>query len=352
MKKNWIDNLRIAATLAIIVHHVAGNFVFDIDFTLFSTWWLGLFTIGLMRYCVPVFVMISGALLLPKQYSLKEHLKKRFVRVVLPLLFWSMVYIMIDLLLPVIKGEPITLISSIKYVASSLIFGASWHLWYIYMILGLYLFIPIIQKWILNHDKIEMHYFLLLWIITLIINWFIPSTPDEKGYDFISGVDLMYFSGFLGYLVLGYYLSVTDIFNGRRGNYYSLMLIIGGLLVTYIGTYMVSKAANGWERNFIRELTPNIALTGAGVFLLFKNHFNKIIKQRHIHRGMQMISKYSYGIYLNHAIPLILLNHFGINRNFIHPVLGIIITSIIGYIMALFLTMLINKLPYGKYISG
>lgn len=351
MIKNYIDYLRIIATIAVIVTHVSAGFLYEFNFE-DTTWWIGLLSAGSMRFCVPVFVMISGALLLEKQYSLKVHFQKRFQRVLLPFLFWSIIYILVDLLLPVLKGKPIVIVDSLKYIVSGLIFGVRAHLWYIYMILGLYLLIPFVQKWILRYEKNEMYLFLALWTATLVINWFIPSEPGEKGYNFGNGIDLTYFSGFVGYLILGYYLSEKDIFNNLKGNFYSVLLIVLGLLITYIGTYFVSKITGNMSRNFIRYLTPNVALISVGIFLLFKNNCNKIIQQRHINIGLQTISKYGYGVFLSHFFSLWILEKLGISRYFINPIIGILTTTALCLIMSMIITIAINKLPYGKYVSG
>jgi surface polysaccharide O-acyltransferase-like enzyme len=156
--KFWINYLRVMATIAVIFTHVTASFLYETNYE-FINWWIGLFSAGSMRFCVPIFVMISGALLLSKRYPLKIHIQKRFQRVFLPFLLWTSVYVILDLLFPLLKNEPFVLIDSLKYIVSGFIFGAREHLWYIYMVLGLYLFIPFIQKWALDYDKNEMYLF-------------------------------------------------------------------------------------------------------------------------------------------------------------------------------------------------
>ncbi len=351
MKKIWIDYLRIISTIAVIIIHVSAGLLYDTNFE-FTNWWIGLFTVGAMRFSVPVFIMISGALLLPKQYTLKVHIQKRFQRVLIPFVFWTIVYLLMDTLIPILKGEPFVLTMTLNNIVSGFTFGVRGHLWYIYMILGLYLFIPYIQKWILQYEKNEMYLFLSLWTLTLVINWFIPSVAGEKGYNFEKSIDLTYFSGFVGYLVLGYFLSKNNIFNNLKGNLYSFLLIILGLAITYIGTYFVTRPTGDFTRNFIRYLTPNVALFSIGLFLFFKNNFNKEFPQRHINNGLQTISKYSYGIYLSHMFSLWILAYFGITKYFINPIIGIMTTTILCLIISLIITIVIHKLPYGKYVSG
>lgn len=350
MKKLWITYLRIVSTIAVIVIHVSAIFLYENNMD-HSNWWIGLFFAGSMRFCVPIFVMISGVLLLPNIYTLKVHFQKRFIRVILPFLFWSAIYIAIDLILLLLKGEPVIIIDVLKHVMIGFLFGARGHLWYIYMILGLYLLVPFIQKWIHHYNKSEVYLFIILWTITLIINWFIPSISGEKGYNFGKGIDLTYFSGFVGYLILGYFLSISDIIK-YKVNTISIIMIILGLASTFIGSYFVSVPNGDFSRNFIRYLTPNVALLAIGIFLFFKKNFNKPIPQRHLNLLIQKIDKYSYGIYLSHMFSLSILSSIGINRNFISPILGIILTTILCLIMSLLITIIINRLPYGKYVSG
>jgi surface polysaccharide O-acyltransferase-like enzyme len=193
---------------------------------------------------------------------------------------------------------------------------------------------------------------LILWTFTLIINWFIPSVPDEKGYDFSKGIDLGYFSGFLGYFVLGFYLSRIDVLNSLKGNCYSLFFIVLGLIVTYAGTYYSSIQVGHFSRDFVRYLTPNVALVSIGLFLLFKNNLNRVIKNKYIRFGVEAINKYSYGIYLSHFFFLWMLSRIGVDKYYINPLVGIFLTTIICLILSLSITVVINKLPFGRKFSG
>src|SRR3546814_13654277 len=77
-----------SSDLMVVVWHVAAmKFgVFD------NQWWASNFDDSLTRSCVPVFLMISGVLLLGKQETLAVFFRKRFARILPPLLFWSLFY--------------------------------------------------------------------------------------------------------------------------------------------------------------------------------------------------------------------------------------------------------------------
>src|ERR1700749_2914497 len=90
---NWISNLRLLALYAVIILHCSSPLLAGYGKVPASDWWVGDFFNAITRFAVPVFVMITGALLLNRDYEIGDFLKKRLTRVVVPFLFWSLVYI-------------------------------------------------------------------------------------------------------------------------------------------------------------------------------------------------------------------------------------------------------------------
>src|SRR5690349_17287048 len=90
---DWINNLRMIALFAVIILHTTSPVLGQYHKVPMWIWLTGDFYNSLVRFAVPVFVMISGALLLNKEYELSDFLKKRLSRVVIPFLFWSCIYI-------------------------------------------------------------------------------------------------------------------------------------------------------------------------------------------------------------------------------------------------------------------
>ena len=200
---SWLDNLRVVATIAVVLLHVVAPFALKFGQINKVDWWLANSIDSLVRFCVPVFVMLTGALLLPRTHTLESYLKKRVVRIILPFLFWSAVYIA-HYFSRLPETFVFTTSSVSQIIGNKLLYGASYHLWYIYMIIGIYLILPIISTWIRNASEKEIIYFLVLWLFSVIISnsFFKEYVPD---------FNLKYFSGFIGYLVLGYYLSTKNI---------------------------------------------------------------------------------------------------------------------------------------------
>jgi len=169
-KTLWYDNLRVIATIGVIGIHVSSSYQPTSGTISTYDFWVGNIYCSLSRFAVPVFVMLSGALLLSKDYKISTFLKKRLVRLLIPFLFWSLVYIINSLVNDFEAGNRPGFWEIARDIFVQLRDGSSGHLWYIYMIIGLYLFIPIIGKWVRNATEKEILYFLGIWLIVLILD--------------------------------------------------------------------------------------------------------------------------------------------------------------------------------------
>ena len=144
MQKNnriiYLDILRVIACLSVIMRHISIHYsVKDIGSTNF---WIGNFFEGLARIGVPLFVMISGTLMLDnnKQVS-KDILIKHIRKMIIFFVFWSAIYCTVTILEQLlIKHETIDIAQIIM-----LFIKGYYHLWFIYLIIGLYLIVPLLE---------------------------------------------------------------------------------------------------------------------------------------------------------------------------------------------------------------
>ncbi|MCP2037680.1 acyltransferase family protein [Chryseobacterium sp. HSC-36S06] len=344
MKKDniyWIDSLRVFATIAVIVLHVAAPIVYQFGSISGTVWWIGNIIDSSVRFCVPIFLMISGVLLLSKDYSsIRGYLKKRVLRIFYPFLFWSIIYLLKDILYYSYMGS-MNIHKIDELIKNGVISGVSYHFWYIYLIIGLYLVFPLLSKWIKNSTKREIEYFLTLWFITLFITFpFISS--------FIPKINIIYFSGFIGFPILGYYLNNYDINSNNKKIVYFLLIVIS-ITITAIGTFILSNFKNKFIDWFYNYLTPNVTIVSICIFLYFKEFVNPNEK---INSIIRFFSKYSYGIYLVHILVLWSIQKIGLYYNFINPIIGIIITSLVCFVLSTIIIYFVNKFPLGKYIAG
>ncbi len=334
MGKNyfWIDLLKTIAAFAVVILHVTVSILYN--FADQENWQAANFYNSLVRFCVPVFVMISGVLLLKKNEEITVFLRKRFSRLLFPFIFWSLVYLLLKINYDSSFKEIISF--SIKAIKS----GTEFHLWYIYMLIGLYLFIPILSKFTVNATKKEMIYFLSIWFFIILI-----SLPVFN--KFYTRIDFRYFSGYIGYLVLGTFL---HRFVDKKPRWMGFLLFFLSVGFTIFITYYLSAKTNTFNGRFYDFLGLNVVFACIGMFLIFKevSTENKIFKQI-----VETISKYSYGIYLSHIFVLMVVSKIGLSYLLFNPWLSIPFIAISVFVLSWFLTFILSKIPVvGKYISG
>jgi len=328
----WADNLRVAATIGVITVHASASIPPLFGQIPQTTWWTGNILDCLARFCVPIFVMLSGALLLRSYSPPTEFFRKRFLRIVFPFLFWSLTYSLLQL---AVKTNRLWQMSISEYL--SFFWGQlagdniSYHFWYIYMIMGLYVLIPIIGGFVRSASDSSLlgftgTWFLLIFCIDVVDMGF--KIPDVLRY--------------LGYLPLGYYLGKKDL--NKTSRFVSLMLTVLGLVVSTVGTFWLSNHSGEFNSVLYGYASPNILIFSVGVFMLFKSY-----NWRLSNGAGSFINRYSYGIYLVHVLVLSQVKFPWLSS---YPLIGIPLTVIICLTVSGLVVFLINRLPGGKYVSG
>lgn len=335
----WANSLRATATLGIIVLHVASPINAGFGTINNMDWWSGNFYGSITRWCVPVFVMMSGSFALEKYNgNLKDFFGKTFKRIMLPFIFWSMVYLLFYHGKDLVSNQT-TAAEKMDFVFRQFLSGTAVHLWFVYMILSMYLLFPLLSKFVKYCSKQEMFYFLCLWFIGL------NMTPILTNYE--TDFDSSYFSGFIGYLLLGNYLFKEE---RKPNNWWIFLLFLLAWLFTFIGTYFLSNKSHAMDETLLTSLTPNIALLSLAVYLLFKN------VQVNLHQAFRKIidtiSEHSYGIFLVHILVLTLFNHFHFEYTFIASIISIPLLSIACLLISFVLVYLLKKIPFLKVLIG
>ena len=323
------------STLAVIIIHVSAGGVMTLNIDSVN-WFVSNFYDSLSRFCVPMFFVISGALLLSKDYKLKDFFRKRLIRILPPLFFWTVVYFIYHNQNYILTS--FEFIPFLEKLIRAFLYGAEYHLWFVYTLIGLYLSVPILRNWLKNSSDIYVVYFLAIWFFSTLyrIPGFVIYLPK---------IDVLNFSGYLGYMVLGYFLFNTSF----KGTFKYLLLFIVSIGITVLGTYYFSLRQGFFYEYFYDYLSVNIIIACASLFLFFKN---KKIRVKGLDDIVLVISKYSFGVYLIHALILELLVNLKIDMFIINPVLSIPLVSVFCLIISLGIIIVLNKLPFGKYISG
>ena len=297
---------------------------------------------SMLWWCVPIFVMISGALLLKRTVNLRQLYTKRILRLVVSLVFWSIVYAF-----AVTHGKG-GFLNLLGFIADG--FG---HAWFVYMIIGLYILLPILAK--ITESKKTMEYFLALslvfaFVIPRLIEIYVAFTGRNASIiqDKINEMYMFLPLGYSGYFVLGYYLS-----NKVTNRVKEIIVIISALIVfAFVSfSYIFNAGDNILSQAFkMGYLTPTVLIESVAVFIVLKNHcktknvvFRKIFSE---------ISDCAFGIYLIHILVMnFLLITVDITKYLGKSVFSMLIVNLSVFLISLLLSMGIKRIPFlNKYI--
>jgi surface polysaccharide O-acyltransferase-like enzyme len=337
----WINNLRLLSMFAVVILHTASPLLFQYKTVPLNDWLVGDAYNALVRFAVPVFVMITGALLLHREYELGNFLKKRIGRLILPFFFWSLVYVGYKYNNQEFAFGDNAWVN-IKFVLHQLQTGSYYHLWYVYLLIGLYLIIPIISKFVQHSTEREILFFLAIWFLTLLLG--VPYLSK-----FNTAVDLHNFAGYIGYLVLGHYLAFNQ-FNFRQIRMVSILVFIGFVILITYGTYYMQVEKHELSTLFYEPVGPFIAVFSASALLIAK--YTRVTLPPAIKRIMDNAGKYTLGIYLSHALILSIFDLLEINYTLFTPILSIPAIALSCFLLSWFLVYVLSKIPGVKNVIG
>lgn len=330
-------NLRVIACIGIVLLHTLNGAIGLYGSTISVNEQIISLTVkNLLLWCVPCFVMVTGALLLnpEKEISYVKLFKKYILRIIFALLFCCIVFSIFDL---IVHGDTFTF-HIIVEIIQDFFLGTSWsHLWYLYLIIGLYLMIPIYKIITKNAKSRDIKYILILYLIFLSI----MPTLNIFGLNisFYILVSTIYpFYAFFGY---AYYQKIIEL-----RNYQSLLLIILssiGLVLVNIYQYKFGYAFLEVLLNYSSIL---VVLQSVGIFALFVNFKGKSNKV------IESLDSASFGIYLLHMIFVrLILKYLEFNPyNFI-PLVSFFILVITVVLCSYVIVFILKKLPvFNKFL--
>lgn len=299
------------------------------------------------RASVPLFVMASSYLLLPLKSNTEDFFKRRFSRVVIPFAIWSVLYAVLPYLWGEITAEGVQ--TNLIHLLTNFN-GASGHLWFIYMLIGLYLFMPILSPWLKEVSKRGEQYFLGIWFITTFMHYAKLFVNDVYGECYWNEFHTFwYFSGFIGYLVLAHYIRTYIDWSLKKCLIVGSSLFIIGYLFTAIVYYnntFTAKELIELELSW-RFCSFNVVFMTFGLFIIFR----KISYQgKWIYPIVKEISRLSYGIYLMH-IFLLGFSYRLLSGYFSTPV-TILLVGTTTITACCLLSKLLSYLPKSKYLVG
>ena len=327
----WLDLVKIVACFLVIVNHTGG---FLLTYSGSDNLGSSLFYMINFVVCkigVPLFIMTTGFLLLEKKSSF-SNMGKKIYRIFVPLILLSIFsYFSINgILIEQIKIFIIELLKNPLLV----------QFWYLYMLIGLYLVTPFLQKMVKNFDLKDYKYFI---VIILIIPSFLPIVSSYFNLNFSFYFTIALFPICVGYYIAGLYLSKLPL-NKKYRNIAIILAIISwigflcSMLIPYMMNGEISYTLDNWS--YI-----NVAIPSLSLFYLFRYYFeNRKFKEK-TNKVIMIVGSVTFGIFLFHTFINYRLYGLDIMQNIfgLNIFVGIIVLEILTFIISGILTYILKK---------
>ena len=309
----FLDYIRVLACFLVMLVHASENFYGAPGMTDMAgpqSWletesdrlWVSLYD-GMSRIAVPLFMIVSAFLLVPMKegHSAFEFYKRRAVRILPPFLIFIILYSTVPLFWNQIDMETSLRDLSRMFINFPTLAG---HLWFMYPLIGLYLFIPVISPWLSKVSAKEERFFIALFALSTCMPYLHRWCGELWGECFWNEFHtLWYFSGYLGYLVLAHYIRVhLDWSRGKRLMAGAVLAAVGTVLTVL--SFYVQAVPGVLHDTPVIEIgwsfcTINCLMATTGVFLLFT-----CMRREKAPRLIAELSNLSYGMYLIHIFWL------------------------------------------------
>ncbi len=324
----WMDLARTLACFAVILIHAKGNEKLG-----------NRLITQICHSAVPIFVMISGTNFLNKnrEISIRKMWKKYILPLAIVFLVWSFLYAVWNSYINV---------GAVNFgFAKNVVINTAnghYHLWYIWMTMGLYAVTPFIKKFTDNSCKKELLYYVLLAAGYILLNFLVCFSPFNNFESLSLDIRLTFVSGFLIYFVGGYFLSLLP-----KNEKITLLMIAIGLLSIIsdiiFAVYDVKYDVNSYFTPFSIGLSFSIYWILSRYAEKFCEKYRKIF---------MFISGKTLPIYMMHVFgieivkKLLSLENYGVGITVLVSVLTFILCFIVSYLLSL--NKVTKKLFVGK----
>ncbi len=329
-----INLLKIVASFMVMLIHVSA-----VNFPKLgkAEWDVSNFYNSFSRVCVPIFFMISGYFLITRDESATTFYKKRFTKIIPPLVFWSGVFYLYNY---IYIGAPL-------YNATELFnCPASAHLWFLYAMFGLYLFTPFISKIYNNSSAKERLIFIGIWFVTSSI---IPVLNSTFGMTISTGLfQLTTIYGYIGFFFIGAWIKDNQSKRDAFAAVASLFLYMLLSLLTMYLTKQFSYNAGKPNGTFYSYLSPFVIIGAIALFYFFISiKIDNII----VVKISNVFSSFALGVYCIHTLfiwPLAKEFHIGGDVN--PTEYYILITTLIVFSTSCIFSYFGSKIPFVKRV--
>ncbi len=381
----WIDWLRVIACFMVMIVHSTEPFYLGGDggqiLCESDMYWSAFFD-SLVRMCVPLFLIASSYLQFPIHYSTAEFFRRRAIRILIPFAIWSVAYAFY-------WGNAVENLQGLTYNFNY----SSGHLWFVYMIVGVYIIMPMLSPWAEKVSKRELQVYLGIWLFTTtlpILRDFLATAdinliygktglPRQAVYPLWGEASwnaygtFYYISGMIGYLLLGLYLRrFVPVKSWAKTLPVALPTYLVGFAITFGGFIRRVLLTQGgefpvctdlphavwWETTWNYDSLGVVLMTIGAILMMRKISCHGFIYQTYVVAG----AKASYGMYLIHMLVLSVISAWWINNlgTGLESHLGIwttpvqiLLTATCTFTIVSCAATLMRRIPkIGKYLMG
>lgn len=331
----WADVIRILAIYLVIVVHSS-----ILPQQLSQITFLNFISFALAKTCVPLFFMLSGALLLSKNEPEMVFFKKRFTRIILPWVFWTLIFLIFTI--------SYSSLSSVKFVNA--IKTSLRVFWFLPIISVFYLLTPSLRTFVREAKNFNLLLILILWYG---LSSFAPYFRNTLAFPLPNNSVIIQLVDFSGYFLLGFLLTSTRISVKKN---LSAIIILIGLLCTILGAYNSSLNKSTLDLSFFDYTSPTIVILSIGVFMFIymsSLDLEKGIRERW-KKLIGQVSKSTLGIYLFHTFVLQKFEFVNekISIFSIHPAINNFLNGALIFIFCMMVMFLMQKIPYVKKLMS
>ncbi|MDE6272743.1 MAG: acyltransferase [Muribaculaceae bacterium] len=334
---DYIDNLRVLACFLVLLTH---STMPALDPSKEGIWISGLSFLG--SPSSELFLALSGTVLLPTKTGFCKFYKRRFLKLIPPLVIWSILGVILHT-----YTESLSWPKAVDLIVHIPLQPAIGVYWFVYAMVGLYLLAPYISPWLKNASRHQIEFFLFIWGINMTLPWILYFYPNFASIFAVNGNYywmFCYFGGFLGYWLLGYYLKKYPINIGWNRKWISLL--------TLFILYPISVFFLRYRGHDVAVLLDNLQL-GSAVMVAFLYTIMQNIKlNEKLQRILTGIAKYSFCIYLTHIYIARDLYWGLFEGSSIHIFPRTFLIAFLTLLTGYALTYLLSFLPKSKYITG
>lgn len=287
-----LDLQRAAAAIAVVLLHAVALYWATVPLRS-GAWLILAFLDSAVRWCVPMFFMITGALFLTRSRPVTPRLMitRSIPRLLVAFSFWSVAY---NLFEPFQKGRPLTVLSFVKGLPRGY-----YHLWFLPVMMGLYLLMPVL--WHIFTNRALARYLVVLWAALVVLGSTEKFDPTQVLNAMATRVLAPELAGYAPFVLLGGLLATCT---RTLAPWQLVALFVLSTLVIFALTVQLSWSVGHPDGYWFAYLTPAVCLASVAVFCAGRSAEGWLQAHPRLLRGVRWIGDRSFGIYLVHPMVM------------------------------------------------